>query len=88
MFSPTYPGIVEAESEEGQLVVKVLVQLRVGRVNVLLVVAHLVVVRSLVEEPVEEVAADLSQALLSDHVTRSIVAISLRFPGRHSIFWI
>lgn len=80
-----YPGVVETEPEEWQLVVEVLVQLRIGGVNVLLVVTHLVFVGSLVKVPVHKVAADLLQSLRGDLVARSIVTVRLGLFGGHTI---
>lgn len=77
----THPGIVESESEERQLVVEILVQLWIGGVDVLLVVSHLIVIGSLVEEPVHEVAANLGQALSGNRVPWAIIAICL------GLFW-
>ena len=58
--------------------------------NVLLVVAHLVVVGSLVEEPVEKVAADLLQSQGSDCVSWSIVTVGLGLLGGDAVvgIWI
>lgn len=61
----THPGIVEPETEERQLEVEILVNLRRRRVDVLLVVAP-VFGTALVEVPVHELGADLRQALLRD----------------------
>lgn len=80
-----YPGVVETESEEWQLVVEVLVQLRIGGMNVFLVVTHLVIVGSLVKVPVHEVAADLLQSLRGDLVPRSIVTVRLGLFGGHAV---
>ena len=58
--------------------------------NVLLVVAHLVVVGSLVEEPVEKVAADLLKSLGSDCVGWTIVTVGLGLLGGDAVvgIWI
>ena len=63
----TYPGVIEPESIERQLEVKILVNLRYGIVDVCLVVT-IAVVTTQVKETVQELTADLPQTGLSDDV--------------------
>ena len=63
----TYPGVIKPESKKGKLEVKILVNLWYGIVDVRLVVT-IAVVAALVKETVQEFAADLPQASLSDDV--------------------
>lgn len=65
--------------------VEVLVQLRVGSVDVRLIITALVVIWSLVEEPVVKLVADFSEAVLGNRITESIVAIRLGLLGRSAI---
>lgn len=76
--------VVEAEAEEGQLKVEVLVQLRHGGVDVRLVVA-VVAVATLVEEPVQEVAAQLLQTGRADRVAAAVVPVRGRLGRGHAI---
>lgn len=57
--------VVEAKPKKGQLKVEVLVQLRHRRMDVRLQVA-VVAVAALIEEPVQEVRAQLSESLAAD----------------------
>lgn len=76
LFSVTrpYPGIVEAETEEGQLEIEVLVDLRRRGVYVALVITD-VLIATLVVEPVQKVGADLRESLRGDDVRLSIVLV-------------
>lgn len=82
-----YPRVIEAEAEERQLEVEVLVNLLVRGVDVSLQVA-LILGASLIEEPVHEVRSDLCQSLCRHCVASSIVAVSWGLTGRHAIHWI
>lgn len=82
-----HPCVVESESVERQLVVEVLVELRIGGVNIPLVVTALIVIGSLVKEPVEEGASDLSQTLRSNYVALALV-VGLWLFGCHTVIWV
>lgn len=64
--------------------IEVLVQLRIGGVDVGLVVAT-VIVAALVKEPVHEVAPNLLQALGSHCVAVAIVPVGRRLLGRDPV---
>lgn len=66
----THSGVVEAEAIEGHLEVKIFVQLRHRGVYIELVIAASAIA-VLVEEPVQEVGAQLSEAGGRDGVTTS-----------------
>ena len=63
----TYSGLIESESEKGQLKIEILIGLRL---NFLQIIA-LVIVTPLVEEPVHELGSDLSQSFPRQHVIRA-----------------
>jgi accessory gene regulator protein AgrB len=62
-----YPGIIKPESIEGKLEVEIIVDLWYGIVDVLLVVA-ITIITTLIKETIQEFAAYLLKARLSDDV--------------------
>lgn len=66
----TYSGLIESESEKGQLKIEILIGLRCRGLNFLQIIA-LVIVTPLVEEPVHELGSDLSQSFPRQHVIRA-----------------
>lgn len=83
-ISETHPRIIEAEAEERQLEVEVLMDLLVRRVNVCLQVA-LVLRTSLIKEPVHELSSDLLQTGGGNCKTSPIIAVRGRLAGSNSI---
>lgn len=67
LFDITHPGIIEPKSIEGQLEVKILVDLRYGVVDVLLIIT-IAIITTLIEEAIHEIAADLPETSLGDDV--------------------
>lgn len=63
-----YPGVVESEAEEGKLEVQVLVDLRGGGLDFLLVIALVVGVATFIVVGVHEDVPDLSQSGFGDDV--------------------
>lgn len=76
--------VVESETEERQLKVEVLVQLRHRRMDVRLVVA-VVVVAALIEEPVQEVAPQLRQTCRTERIAAAVVAMAGRLGGCNTV---
>lgn len=85
MFQIAYPGIIKPKPIEGKLEVEILVDLRYGVMDVLLVVT-IAIIATLIEETIQEFAADLLETSLSDDISRFSRAKSMGWRTKPAVF--
>lgn len=85
MFQIAYPGIIKPEPIEGKLEVEILVDLRYGVMDVLLVIT-IAIIATLIEETIEEFAADVLETSLGDDIGRFSRAESMGWRTNPAVF--